>query len=248
LLLTVLLLGMILGGVVHFLANLGRSLQSESAVVGSVSASLVPARDQLAAAAACQAELLADAAAATGVFVLGGSYEQGPDTATLLPTTDTSFVPTSLAGASPVTLQSPARFRAALAGASFEAAGDAGSFTLFFLENASVIRSVVQVRRAVSAAHVLWTVNYFRNGVLQDGSTGTARLSYRFATTAADAAAFTDPPGARHHWLRLSETWSIAEHLGVRVVLPDPTQSPVSDGQGGVVSSRFIHYLPTRKS
>jgi hypothetical protein len=94
----------------------------------------------------------------------------------------------------------------------------------------------------------LWSVNYFRNGVLQDGSTGTARLSYRFAASAAEAAGFTDPPAARHHWLRLAETWSIAEHLGVRVVLPDPTQSPVSDGGGGVVSPRFVHYLPTRKS
>jgi hypothetical protein len=238
---------MILGGAVHFLANLGRSLQGEGTVVGGSTVSVVPARDQLAAAAACQAALLEDAAAATGIFVLGGDYEQGPNTPAPLPTTDDTFVPSSLAGATPAMLQSPAQFRSALGGASFAADGAAGDVTVFLLADPSVIRAVLQVRRVATASHVSWSVRYFRAGVLQDGSPGTARLSYRFALPAGDAARFTDPPGARHHWLRQATAWDIQEHLGVRLVLPDPMQSPFGDGAGGVVSPRFVHYLATLK-
>ena len=248
LVLTLVLIGMVLGAAVFFIANLARSLQGESASVGGATLSVVPARDQLAAATACQAALLEDAAAATAVFVLGGSYEQDPTTEAPLPTTDSAYVPTSLSGALPLGLQSPGQFRSQLPSGSFASTASNGDYTLFLLDNASTIRAVVQVRLLTADSHVSWSVNYFRGGILQDGSGGTARLSYRFAQTAADYARFTDGPGARHHWLRRSTSWNLEEHLGVRVVLPDPMQSPHADGTGVIVSPRFIHHLPTRKS
>lgn len=248
LLLTLVLIGLVLGSAVFFIGNLARSLQGDSSTVNGVVLSVVPARDQLVAAAACQAALLEDSAAATGIFVLGGAYEQGPSNATVLPTTTDDFIPTTLPGATPLQLQSPGQLRAGFPASALGTVAADGDFTLFFLDNPSTIRSVVQVRFIAGATHVSWAVNYFRGGVLQDGSDGTARLSYRFAQSSADHARFTDRPGVRHSWLRQSADWNLQEHLGVRVVLPDPMQSPHDDGAGGVVSPRFVHYFPTRKS
>jgi len=241
-------MGLVVGAAVFFVGNLARSLQGESATVNGVNLSVVPARDQLVAAAACQAALLEDAAAATGIFVLGGAYEQGPANATVLPTTADDFIPTALLGASSLQLQSPGQLRAGFPKSGIASAAADGDFTLFFLDNPTTIRSVVQVRFVSGSTHGSWAVNYFRGGVLQDGNNGTARLSYRFAQSSADRARFTDGPNARHYWLRQNPDWNLQEHLGVRVVLPDPMQAPHDDGAGGVVSPRFVHHFPTRKS
>ena len=242
------LIGLVLSAAVFFIGNLARSLQGDSTTVQGVVLSVVPARDQLAAAAACQAALLEDAAAATGIFVLGGAYEQGPANAAVLPTTTDAFVPTALPGATPLQLQSSGQLRAGFPESALASTASDGDFTLFLLDNPSTIRSVVQVRFQSGVSHVTWTVNYFRGGILQDGSNGTARLSYRFAQSSSDHARFTDRPGARHTWLRQNADWNLQDHLGVRVVLPDPMQAPHDDGTGGVVSPRFVHYFPTRKT
>jgi hypothetical protein len=147
-----------------------------------------------------------------------------------------------ISGVAPSLLASSASFYASLnqAGSGVSFSAQAG-YSIYFMSGDDDVKLAVHCRRTTSGTDTLYTVKTYSGGNF------CPSLSYGFGIRNLNS---TVQPSAHHIRLRTNGSWGIAEDLGTRVVLPDPTVVAYEIRPGDDASvrtfSRFAILLPIK--
>jgi hypothetical protein len=217
--------------------------------------------------------LIKDIELADTIIVLGGVDELGNNSTSAYAAANPTIanINAGLANVAPNQITSPTQFRTLIGAIATIPAQDVAEtnnaynarlsvstrdYSVYFVKGRTVASSLNVV---VTAANWTFTVTYRAYSYAEDG-TMTISLEDIYTYSMQTATDFADlmenlqtRPSARHYWLRQASTWGISEHIGTRIILPDPLANPIYVGTNATDNaktdrtfSRYTLFLPTK--